>query len=158
MFLPMTSTDTPEKVYGNWPTVPFPGIKSRVARYYNARAMFRDADRIEAARASLRAEDDVRRLPHKAFAKNTRRQIARARLYDFRERQAWCAILEGVSDPFVKWVVETYPPDHDYHHEAVMVLSEMPCTREQLFALALESQWCSEFEAAIEAAEEAGVL
>lgn len=152
----MTNAD---KVHGAYPEVPFPGIKSRVARYHNARAMFAAADKIEAARAKIRAEDDSRRLdPGRAYAKNTRRQIARTRLHHFRLREAWNGICEGVTDPLVKWIVETYPPDHENHHEANEVLSEMPCTREQFYALALESQWCSEFESAVEAAEEAGVL
>lgn len=154
----MTNT---EKVYGAYPAVPMPGMKSLVARYHNARAMFRAADSVEATKCKIRGEMDMLRFGPghpKVFTQGRNRQIARARLFDFRVLQAWKALGDATTDPLVKWIVDNFEPGHPWHYEAVEALSEMPCTREQLFALALESNWCNEFEDAIARAEEAGVL
>ena len=93
----------------------------------------------EAVRPAEAAYDEAVRPAEAALAEAVRPAVA---AYDEAVRPAEAALAEAVrTDPLCSWIVEHALPD--YRDEALAVLAALPCTLDQLDALADDRGWCS---------------
>lgn len=68
---------------------------------------------------------------------------------------AWLALGEASDDKLVRYIVENH---HENRSDALIILRELPLTREGLLKLRNNHNWCEDFDEYLIKAEEAGVV